>query len=161
MGMRASRATIVLLLAGLASVGCKSEEHSAPPVPASSDPEGKDLVEGAVVAAFEKGGGVRLYKIKEKQWFPPPLSEELVMIAFREKGRDFAHAAGIFEQRDLTVALPNVRVYRHEFIKRNYRVLTVEPISEAERALKVDDQLPPKISPGEGLSRQNAAKEGS
>lgn len=147
MAMRAHRfaaapALLALLLGGLSlAVGCKSES-SGPPVPASSDPEGKDLVEGAIVAAHEKGGGVRLYKIKETKFFPPPLSEELVMLAFQEKGSDFEHAARLFAQRDLTVAVPNVRVYRHLFLERDYRVLAVEPVSDAERALKAKDKLP-------------------
>lgn len=152
MGMRAPRARTAATLVFVALLGataCDANKSDGPAVPASSDPEGKDLVVGAIVAAFEKDGGVRLYKVKQVDYFPPPLSEELVMIAFTEKGRDFKHAAQLYEQRDLTVIHPTVRVYRHLFIERDYRVLAVEPVSEAERALKVDQKLPPKIPPGE------------
>ena len=145
MGMRAHRAwaAAILLFAGPFAAGCKSDP-SGPLIPASSDPTGNDLVAGAIVAAFEKDGGVRLYKIKETLYFPPPLSDELVMLAFNEKGGDFQHAALLYEQRDLTVAVPSVRVYRHMFIQRDYRVLAVEPVSDAERALKAKEKLPPK-----------------
>jgi hypothetical protein len=149
MGMRAHRARapatllfVGALVGGTLVGGCKSDP--GPPVPASADPEGKDLVVGAVVAAFEKDGGVRLYKVKEINYFPPPLSDELVMLAFNEKGGDFPHAAKLFEQRNLTVAVPNVRVYRHLFRERDYRVLAVEPVSDADRALKAKEKLPPK-----------------
>ena len=137
-----------LALTTMAAAGCRSDgKGTGPPVPASSDPEGQDLVAGAIVAAVEnpqgKPDGVRLYKIKQVNYFPPPVGDELVMIAYREKGNDFQHASDLWRKRDLTVALPNVRVQRHMFIKRDYRVLTQEPVTDADKALKSDDKIPP------------------
>ena len=85
---------------------------------------------------------MRLYKIKEVKWFPKPMSEELVMLAFREKGNDFVHAAKLFQQRKLSVIVPNVRVSKTNFLNRNYRVLGVEPVTDAERKLDRDDVFP-------------------
>lgn len=114
-------------------------------MPASSDPEGNDLVVGAIVIATENTGGVRIYKLKETKYFPPPMGDEIVLLAFNEKGNDFAHAAALWHQRNLTVALENVRVPRSAFRKnRDYRVIATEPVTEAEKALKRDDKLPPK-----------------
>jgi hypothetical protein len=91
---------------------------------------------------------VRLYKIKEVSYFPPPVGDELVMIAFQEKGTDFAAAAKLWHKRQLTVALPSVRVARHMFVKgRNYRVIATEEVSKDELALKRDDKLPPLPKP--------------
>lgn len=130
----------ILLLCAITALGCRTDgKGSGPPIPASSDPEGKDLVEGAIVAAHEKSGGVRLYKVKEVKYFPPPMSDELVLIAFNEKGNDFKHAADLWRRRRLTVAVANARVQRHMFITRDYRVLTQEPVTEIDKTLKEAD----------------------
>jgi hypothetical protein len=156
----------------LLAVAACSDSNKAPPVPASSDPGGADLVEGAIVAAFESrcgdpapagsqpaasatpvpiataddktSCGVRLYKIKQVNYFPPPMTDELVMIAFTEKANEFDHAMKLWRQRKLTVALPNVRVQRHMFRTRDYRVIDHEKVTEADKALKASDPLPPK-----------------
>jgi hypothetical protein len=125
--------------------GCRTDgAGSGPPVPASADPEGKDLVVGAVVAATEKAGGVRLYKIKETIYFPPPLSHELVMLAYDETANDFRHASDLWRKGGLNVSLANVRVYRHVFRKRNYRVLANEPVTAADLSAKNAPMPPPK-----------------
>jgi hypothetical protein len=125
--------TPMLCCALLVVPGCFTDGMDAgPPVPASSDPTGKDLVVGAVVAAVEKGGGVRLYKVTEVIYFPPPMTDELVMIAYNEKGNDFRHAAALWRKGGLTVALNKVRVQRHMFRTRDYRVLTSEPVTAAD-----------------------------
>ncbi len=142
---RARRAALhavgALAVAGALTLGgCKSDgKGSGPPVPASSDPEGKDIVVGAIVAASEDAGGVRLYKVKEVLYFPPPMTDELVMISFQEKGNDFQHASDLWRRRKLTVSIPSVRVQRHMFITRDYRVLTHEPVTEADKQLKEKD----------------------
>jgi hypothetical protein len=146
--MFASRRMVIgcaMLALSFASLGCPSRSDSGPPVPASSDPEGKDLVVGAVVIATEKGGGVRIYKVKKVAYFPPPVGDELVMIAFHEKGNDFKHAARLYRQRRLTVVLPNVRVPLQRFHKaRDYRVIATEKVTEEEKKLKIDDKFPAK-----------------
>jgi hypothetical protein len=137
---------MALLLPVAALPACHCDDVApAPMVPASSDPEGKDLVEGAIVVATEKEGGVRIYKIKQVNYFPPPVGDELIMIAFTEQGNDFVHAAKLWRQRKLTVVLPNVRVQRHMFKRnRDYRVIDKEPVTEQEKKLVKGDALPPK-----------------
>jgi hypothetical protein len=84
----------LLVLAYLALAGCRSDGKDAgPPIPASSDPEGKDIAVGSIIVGTEPSGGIRIYKVKEVKYFPPPMGDELVMIAFNEKGNDFKHAA--------------------------------------------------------------------
>ncbi len=135
---------VMVLQVALPACQC-NDRRTGPPVPASSDPEGKDLVEGAVVLATAKEGGVRIYKIKAVNYFPPPVGDELVMIAFTELGNDFEHAAALWRQRKLTVVLPNVRVQQHMFNRnRDYRVIGTEPVTEQERKLAIGDALPPK-----------------
>jgi hypothetical protein len=109
-----------------------------PPVPATSDPEGKNLVEGAVVAAAEKSGGIRLYKVVKVNWFPDPVGEELVMIAYQPKASTFEQAAKLWSDGRLTIALPKVRVAKHMFMRRDHRVLVQEDVSDRERDAQAD-----------------------
>ncbi len=140
--------TVVLLVAlSLATVfGCKSSQPEALPVPASSEPEGRDLVEGAVVAAFETVGTpkkVRLYKVIEVKYFPPPMSDAILMVAYNETGADFQEAARLYQQGGLTVALAHVDVQRHLFRRRDYRVLANVPVTSADRSAQpVDPKMP-------------------
>ena len=130
----------------LATTGCKTKkEDTGPPVPASSDPQGNDLVEGAVVIATEKGGGVRIYKIREIKWFPNPMGEYLVMMAFDPKAEDFNGASKAWSRGGLTVALATMEVAKHNFVKnRDYRVIATEKFTDAEKKLKNQDQTPMK-----------------
>lgn len=130
------RGALLLGLLVSSVVGCRTDgQGTGPPVPASSDPEGKDIVVGAIVAAHEKTGGIRLYKVKEVKYFPPPMSDELVMLAFNEKANDFKHASDLWRRRKFTIAVANARVQRHMFIQRDYRVLTTEPVTETDMKL--------------------------
>jgi len=134
---------VALPLMALPACQC-NDRNAAPPVPASADPEGKDLVVGAIVLATAKEGGVRIYKIKEVNYFPPPVGDELVMIAFAELGNDFEHAAKLWKQRKLSVVVANVRVQQHMFHRnRDYRVIATEPVTEQDKQLKIGDALPP------------------
>lgn len=128
--------------------GCRGDEAGADSVrvPASSDPEGRDLVEGAVIAAEEKDGGVRLYKLTKINWFPDPVGEELVMIAYQPKAATFEEAAKLWGRGRLTVVLPKVRVAKHMFLRRDHRVLSRESVTERERNAQQDD---PQRVPGE------------
>jgi hypothetical protein len=130
--------------AGLALSGCNGcgrahERTDAPPVPASADPEGKDLVPGAIVAAVEKSGGIRIYKMVERNWFPDPIGDELVMIAYEQKADTFEHARDMWLKHDLTIALPKVRVPRQMFLPRDHRVVASEPVSDADKNAKIGD----------------------
>lgn len=139
--------TVVFLVAmSLApALGCKSSQPEALPVPASSEPEGRDLVAGAIVAAFETVGTppkVRLYKVIEVKYFPPPMSDAIIMVAYNETGADFQEAARLYQQGGLTVAIANVDVQRHLFRRRDYRVLANAPVTSADLSAQPVD--PPK-----------------
>lgn len=113
-----------------------SDKPTAPPVPASSDPTGKDLVQGAIVIAPETSGGVRIYKITKVIPFPPPMSDEIVLTAYNEKGNDFGHAAALWRQGKLTIAVVRGRVNRNSFRKRDYRIIDRVAITEADHNAK-------------------------
>ncbi len=119
-----------LALAALAVAAC----NSAPPVPTSSDPDGKDLVEGAVVAATESAGGVRLYKIVHVDDLPEPLGYEYHLIAYDPKAGSFEEAARLWASPSRTIAIPHIEVRKMHFMPRDHRVLKVEPVSDAELA---------------------------
>jgi hypothetical protein len=124
------RATFALCLALTAVTGCKRDA----PVPSASDPEGKDLVEGAVVAAVESSGGVRLYKIVHTDDYPEPAGSEYHMIAYDPKVASFQDAANLwkFHRDEAKVALDHVFVRWVSFGKRDHRVLVVEPVTPEE-----------------------------
>jgi hypothetical protein len=127
----------LLLLAVLAApvAGAASCDSQAP-VPESSDPQGKDLVKGAVVAAVESSGGVRLYKIIHVDDYPDPIGYHLHMIAYDPKAPTFQDAANAwkYKRSTLNVALDWMNVAQAAFMKRDHRVLTVEPVTDAEIA---------------------------
>ena len=127
----------LLLLAALAAplAGAASCDAQAP-VPASSDPQGKDLVKGAVVAAVESSGGVRLYKIIHVDDYPEPIGYHLHMIAYEPKAATFQDAANMwkFKRSSTTVALDWMNVAMAPFMARDHRVLVVEPVTDAELA---------------------------
>lgn len=129
-----SIALAAALIAGGLLLGPACEEPP-PPVPASSDPEGKDLVKGAVVAAAESSGGIRLYKIVHVDDFPPPIGTELHMIAYDPKVSSFQDAALLWKRKQgIQVALEHVHVQLQPFLQRDHRALFVEPVTEEELA---------------------------
>ena len=122
-----------------------------PAVPASRHPEGHDLKPGAIVIAEESeeaGGGVRIYKLKEIKWFPKPMGNVFVFIAYDPKGADFKEAARLWAKRELTVVLAHVEVARYRWLNnRNYRVIGYEAVSDVDKQLKPKDTIPPVTSP--------------
>jgi hypothetical protein len=137
------RCLAVVAGAMLALTGCKGcdrKGRDVPPVPASSDPAGQDLVPGAIVAAVEKSGGIRLYKVLELNWFPDPIGDELVMIAYEQKADTFEQARELWIKHELVVALPKVRVARHMFMRRDHRVIASEPVAPEDKSAKSGDR---------------------
>ncbi len=134
-------ATMLLVATTVSLGGCRTDgTGSGPPVPSSSDPTGADLVEGAIVVAFEEPSqSYRLYKIKKVNYFPPPMGDELVMIALSETGNDFQHASDLWRQGKLTIAVPNARVQRTMFRKRDYRILEIQAVSDADKVGKAGE----------------------
>jgi hypothetical protein len=129
--LRMLKRLLVLMALAFAGVSCKD---APPPVPASSDPDGKDLVEGAVVAATEAAGGIRLYKIVHVDDYPDPIGYQIHMIAYEEKASTFPEAAAMWKKGEMKVALNWMVVAMALFIKRDHRVLVVEKVTEAEMA---------------------------
>jgi hypothetical protein len=121
------RPFVALALAALAAA-CQS----SPPVPTSSDPQGKDLVEGAVVAATESSGGVRLYKIVHVDDLPEPIGYEYHMIAYDPKAASYEEAAMLWASPERTIAIPHIEVRKIHFMPRDHRVLKVEAVTQAE-----------------------------
>jgi hypothetical protein len=108
--------------------------RGAPPVPESSDPEGKDLVVGAVVAAAEQSGGIRLYKIVAVEELPEPLGPDLHMIAYEPKAQTFQEAAELRRKGGMSVVKDHMMVRLANFMPRDHRVISHEAVSDEERA---------------------------
>jgi hypothetical protein len=127
----------VLGLALASSTGCQREELSGPPVPASSDPQGNDLVAGAVVVADEYGGGYRLLKIVHLDDYPLPLGHELHFIAYDPVVKTFEEGAKVWNEAKtkgpLAIAKDHVFARKIDFLKRAYRVIGQEPVTPEER----------------------------
>lgn len=128
-----AKALSMMLAASLLAAGCGKGEDPAVHVPATSDPAGKDLVAGAVVAAVESTGGVRLLKIIHVDDYPEPIGYELHFIGYDPKGKTFEEAAKIWQRRNLSVVNNHFEVRLFEFMKRDHRVIAVEPVTDAER----------------------------
>jgi len=106
------------------------------PVPATSDPEGKDIVEGAVLAAAESSGGYRLYKVVHVDDLPDPAGAEYHMIAYDPKTPTLQDAANLWKYKrgDVKVAIDHILVRLVNFGKRDHRTLFVEPVTDEEKA---------------------------
>lgn len=117
------------------SKGSTSTEEAAPRIPASSDPAGKDIVEGAVIAAHEtKLGGIRLYKVTHVDDYPDPIGYEYHMIAYDPKCDTFEKCALVWKKHETKINFEHLVVREVHFLPRDHRVLFVEPLTEAERA---------------------------
>lgn len=114
--------------------GCSTPEEAAPHIPASSDPAGKDLVEGAVVAAKEGAGGIRLYKVTHVEELLAPLGREYHMIAYDPKADTFEQAAKTWQKHEAKIVFEHLVVRDIHFIPRDHRVVFVEPLTPAELA---------------------------
>jgi hypothetical protein len=131
--MRSFPLAAALILCGLSIAPACNDGF--PPIPASSDPEGKDLVTGAVVAAAESRGGIRLYKIVHVDDYPPPLGWQLYMVAYDPKAQTFQEAAALWKKKEgVKVALDYVEVQLALFLPRDHRVIAVEPVTDEEKA---------------------------
>ena len=129
--------------------GCSTPEEAAPHIPASSDPAGKDLVEGAVVAAREGTGGIRLYKVTHVEELLASLGHEYHMIAYDPKADTFEQAAKTWKKHEARVMYDHLVVRDIHFIPRDHRVVFVEPLTDAERATytKARDSRNPSSPP--------------
>ena len=127
---------VALALVALALPACSkgTVEEAAPHVPASSDPAGKDIVEGAVVAAVESMGGMRIYKVTHVDDYPDPMGYDYHMIAYDPKCDTFERCAVVWKKHEATIAYDHLVVREVSFLPRDHRVLFVEPLTEAERA---------------------------
>lgn len=150
LAVRVTAPLVIAAALSLAACGNKGDAGAdIPPVPASHDPKGADLVQGAVVAATETNGGIRLNKIVHVDDFPLPLDYEFHMIAYEpkvqtweeashlwkdKKAKVFDSAAQVTKETDLKVVVPHFIVRRDAFMTRDYRVLYVEKVTPEESA---------------------------
>lgn len=112
----------------LLSFGCGNK-----PIP-PPDPEGKDIVPGAIVAAEELGNGIRLYKVQHVDDYPKPMGPEYHMIAYEPKAKTFEEAREMWQDHKVKVVLDHIFVRGVNFLPRDHRVLMVEPVTEEELA---------------------------
>lgn len=138
--MRTTPPALALALLVLSSVSlsaCQRDEPTGPAIPASSDPQGNDLVEGAVVVADEYGGGYRVLKMVHVDDYPLPLGHEYHLIAFDPKVATFEEGAKVWSESKakggLAVKMGHVFTRKVDFMKRAYRVIAVEPVTAEER----------------------------
>ncbi len=132
---RLAALALAVLTAGTLSACSKgSPSDDTPHIPASSDPAGKDIVEGAVIAAQEKVGGIRLYKVTHVDDYPDPIGYEYHMIAYDPKCDSFEMAAKTWKNHQATQMFEHLVVREVSFLPRDHRVLFVEPLTPAERA---------------------------
>lgn len=124
---------LFLVLSALA-LGCSDGRSDLPPIPASHHPEGEDIVVGAVLAATETSGGVRLLKVVFVDDYPKPLDYEFHMVAFDPKANTWEEAARMWKDRQVNVIIPHFTVRRIDFLVRDYRVLFKEPVTPEEQA---------------------------
>jgi hypothetical protein len=131
----ATLALAVLTAAAIPACGKSSgPTEEAPHVPASSDPAGKDIVEGAVIAAQEKMGGIRIYKVTHVDDYPDPIGYEYHMIAYDPKCDSFEAAAKTWKAHKATPMFDHLVVREVSFLPRDHRVLFVEPLTQEELA---------------------------
>ena len=137
-----------MLLALLAA--CSSGDD-LPPIPTSHDPKGADITVGAVLAATESSGGVRLNKVIFVDDYPPPLDYEFHMTAYDPKASTWEEAARMWKKKQVSVIVPHFTVRRTDFLTRDYRVLFKEDITPEEKARyeasKTRYPVPPKPPP--------------
>jgi hypothetical protein len=117
----------------LLATGCKGGDD-LPPIPASHDPKGDDLVEGAVVAATETSGGIRLNKILHVDDFPLPLDYEFHMVAYDPKGATWEEAQRLWKNKQVKPIVKHFIVRKAAFMERDYRVLFKEKPTPEELA---------------------------
>jgi hypothetical protein len=121
---------LVLALAAATALGaCRGEPLPAP------DPRGKDLVEGAVVAAVttgEKTAGVRTYKVLHVDDYPEPIGYNLHLVAYDPKAPTFDEAAAQRKRGGMTVVMKHFEVRLIDFIGRDHRVIARELLTDEE-----------------------------
>ncbi len=131
-----ARSLAFSLLTALASLALPSCDGT-PTIPASSDPTGKDLVEGAVVAMVSDADGTpgyRIYKVLHVDDYPQPVGTNLHLEVFDPKMPGYPELARARKRGQLSVLLPHFEIRLVDFIGRDHRVLDVEPLTKAETA---------------------------
>lgn len=122
----------MLALAAACALGAGCTKPIPPP-----DPQGKDIVAGAVVAAVtkaEKEPGIRTYKVVHVDDYPQPIGFNYHLIAYDPKAPTFDDARDIRARGGMKVVMPHFEVRAVDFLPRDHRVIAVEPITAEERA---------------------------
>ena len=95
------------------------------------------MVDGAVVAAVTHGEttpGIRIYKVLHVDDYPPPIGWELHLAAYEPKAATFEEAAAIRRRGRMKMVNDHFEVHASDFLKRDHRVIAVEPLTKAELA---------------------------
>lgn len=119
-----------LALASAAVVGCKGDAIPPP------DPNGKDIVEGAVVAAAtsaEATPGMRIYKVVHVDDYPEPIGYQYHLVAYDPKAPTFEEAREVRRRGGMKVVMAHFEVRAVDFLKRDHRVIAKEEVTPAER----------------------------
>jgi hypothetical protein len=127
----ARRNFLTTLALGFVLAAC-SKKPIPPP-----DPNGKDIVAGAVVAAVtmaEKEPGVRTYKVVHVDDYPEPIGYNYHLIAYDPKAATFEEARDVRARGPMKVVLAHLEVRAVDFLKRDHRVIANEPVTAEERA---------------------------
>jgi hypothetical protein len=96
-------------------------------------PGAVDVVEGAVLAAVEPSGAVRLYKVTHVDDYPLPVDYLFHLIVYEPTAPSFEAARALWARGEAKVFKPNIQVRRPDWAKRSYRVVKVEGLTTAER----------------------------
>ena len=127
LGPTAPRLWIAAVAGALALVAACKRQLPPP------DPDGKDLVAGAIVAATETVGGIRLYKITQLDPIPDPAGDEYHMVAYDPKATSWEDAAALYRDKRLKVALPHILVRKVLFMTRDHRIVGAEAVTDDEK----------------------------
>lgn len=112
------------------------------------DPQGKDIVAGALVAATtsaEATPGVRIYKVIHVDDYPEPVGYQYHLIVFDPKAPTFEAAREMRARGELKVINKHIEVRAMDFLPRDHRVIAKEPVSDEERKAYEEARL---IKPG-------------
>ncbi len=125
MAPRTPQAVTLAAFFAFALAACKDKPLPPP------DPKGADLVPGAVVAAVTSGEetpGIRTYKVIRAFELPPPMGQRLDLTAYDPKAPTFEDAARAWKAGGMQVLMEHVEVQTPLFLRRDHRVIAVEPV---------------------------------
>lgn len=119
-----------LLACALGAVGCKSNASAGGNPPVAAPAQLDEKTPGAFVAAIEKNGRYRLYRVLAADDLPPPVGTELHLLAYDATAANFDEAAEL--AKGAIRATP-----QHEALRPLYEHLPLRLVDFATRERKV------------------------